>query len=456
MSSQGKTYTMARVSDGTGRPNYLKQVDHRHSLSVSPTTSPIQLKRCLEDERRRRHSDFQSTLETSPTPTISLGLAHLAMPYRRWSDHRAPMTKSQSLGDAHGSYIIFKSGSPSGSTSRLPSSTAELEAMEIEDLEQNRDCAFSKFMKAHKCYDLIPTSSKLIVFDTTLNVKKAFFALVYNGVRAAPLWDSNKQDFVGMLTITDFISILQKYYKSPLVQMDELEEHKIETWRDHVITLRLAEVLKDDYKPLVSIDPDSSLFDAIRTLIHNRVHRLPVIDYKTGNAIYVLTHKRILRFLYLYIADLPTPTFMSKTLEELDIGTYKDIATVNPDTPVIKALNIFVERKVSALPVVDSKGTVVNIYAKFDVINLAAEKTYNNLDITIEQALQHRTDYFEGVAKCLQTDTLSAIMEKIVKAEVHRLVIVDDKDKVLGVVSLSDILSYLVLSPAGELPPKFS
>lgn len=28
-------------------------------------------------------------------------------------------------------------------------------------------------------------------------VKKAFFALVSNGVRAAPLWDSKKQCFVG-------------------------------------------------------------------------------------------------------------------------------------------------------------------------------------------------------------------------------------------------------------------
>ena len=28
-------------------------------------------------------------------------------------------------------------------------------------------------------------------------VKKAFFALVANGVRAAPLWDSNRQVFVG-------------------------------------------------------------------------------------------------------------------------------------------------------------------------------------------------------------------------------------------------------------------
>lgn len=52
-------------------------------------------------------------------------------------------------------------------------------------------------MKNHKCYEIIPTSSKLVVFDVTLRVKKAFFALVHNGVRAAPLWDSQKQDFVG-------------------------------------------------------------------------------------------------------------------------------------------------------------------------------------------------------------------------------------------------------------------
>ena len=41
-------------------------------------------------------------------------------------------------------------------------------------------------------------------------------------------------------------------------------------------------------------------------------------------------------------------------------------------------------------------------------------------------------------------------MESIVKAEVHRLVVVDDENKVCGVISLSDILSFLVLRPSGE------
>jgi len=37
-----------------------------------------------------------------------------------------------------------------------------------------------------------------------------------------------------------------------------------------------------------------------------RVHRLPVIDTNTGNALFIMTHKRILRFLFLYVSLLLT------------------------------------------------------------------------------------------------------------------------------------------------------
>nr|CAD7455535.1 unnamed protein product [Timema tahoe]CAD7592412.1 unnamed protein product [Timema genevievae] len=320
------------------------------------------------------------------------------------------------------------------------------------DVPEDESQIFVKFFKFHKCYDLIPTSAKLVVFDTQLLVKKAFFALVYNGVRAAPLWDSSQQAFVGMLTITDFIKILQMYYTSPSVKMDELEEHKLDTWRN---------VLKKQVKPLVSISPDASLYDAIRTLIHNRIHRLPVIEPDTGNVLYILTHKRILRFLFLYINDLPKPSYMNKTLREVQIGTYDDIETAFEETSIILALKKFVERRVSALPIVDTEGRLVDIYAKFDVINLAAEKTYNNLDVTLKKANEHRNEWFEGVQKCKLDETLQTVMDRIVRAEVtsfrnqkknmvHRLVVVDEEDKVIGIISLSDLLLYLVLRPCGE------
>ncbi|XP_038573914.1 5'-AMP-activated protein kinase subunit gamma-1-like isoform X3 [Micropterus salmoides] len=338
---------------------------------------------------------------------------------------------------------------PITSLSPVPSTSQQVyglfEGM-LEKLELDDDAAepesdiYMRFMKSHKCYDIVPTSSKLVVFDTALQVKKAFFALVANGVRAAPLWDTEKQSFVGMLTITDFIIILHRYYKSPMVQIYELEEHKLETWREVY--------LQATFKPLVNISPDASLFDAVYTLIKNKIHRLPVIDPVTGNALYILTHKRILKFLQLFMCEMPKPAFMKQTLGELGIGTYHDIAFIHADTPIIKALNIFVERRVSALPVVDESGKVVDIYSKFDVINLAAEKTYNNLDITVTQALKHRCQYFEGVMKCHKMETMETIVDRIVKAEVHRLVVVDERSSIEGIVSLSDILQALVLSPA--------
>ncbi|KPU72731.1 uncharacterized protein Dana_GF23161, isoform D [Drosophila ananassae] len=307
--------------------------------------------------------------------------------------------------------------------------------------EEDDSQIFVKFFRFHKCYDLIPTSAKLVVFDTQLLVKKAFYALVYNGVRAAPLWDSEKQQFVGMLTITDFIKILQMYYKSPNSSMEQLEEHKLDTWRS---------VLHNQVMPLVSIGPDASLYDAIKILIHSRIHRLPVIDPATGNVLYILTHKRILRFLFLYINELPKPAYMQKSLRELKIGTYNNIETADETTSIITALKKFVERRVSALPLVDSEGRLVDIYAKFDVINLAAEKTYNDLDVSLRKANEHRNEWFEGVQKCNLDESLYTIMERIVRAEVHRLVVVDEQRKVIGIISLSDILLYLVLRPSGE------
>jgi 5'-AMP-activated protein kinase, regulatory gamma subunit len=82
--------------------------------------------------------------------------------------------------------------------------------------------------------------------------------------------------------------------------------------------------------------------------------------------------------------------------------------------------------------------------------NLAAEKTYNDLDVSLKKANEHRNAWFEGVQKCNLDDSLFTVMEKIVRAEVHRLVVVDENEKVIGIISLSDILLYLVLRPSGD------
>uniref|UniRef100_A0A3Q1HBY5 CBS domain-containing protein n=1 Tax=Anabas testudineus TaxID=64144 RepID=A0A3Q1HBY5_ANATE len=316
-----------------------------------------------------------------------------------------------------------------------PPSQVSLRGKEEVQKQETDATVYMNFMKSHRCYDAIPVSCKLVIFDTTLQVKKAFFALVANGLRAAPLWDSKSQRFVGMLTITDFINILHCYYKSPMVS-------------PHVF-FSLDVYLQYSNRVLISISPDASLFDAIYSLLRYKIHRLPIIDPESGNVLHILTHKRILKFLHIFGKTVPKPAFIQRPIQELGIGTFRNIATVQQTASLFDALSIFVERRVSALPVLDEQGKVVALYSRFDVINLAAQKTYNNLDMTMQEAIRRRKCFVEGVIKCYPDETLETIIDRIVKAEVHRLVLVDRADVVKGIISLSDLLQAMVLAPAG-------
>lgn len=299
------------------------------------------------------------------------------------------------------------------------------------------DGVFATFLKTYTCYDMIPHHCKIVVFDTQLVVKKAFLALVQNDIRAAPLWDSSLQQFVGMLTVSDFINILRQFYVSPLIKMDELEEQRIQTWRD------MQNYKRQSASMLSSIEPSTSLFKAIEVLITEKIHRLPVIDSESGNVLNIITHKRILLFLYQNLITKSPPKIMSAKLATLRIGTKANVLKISPEAKVIEALNKFADFRVSALPIVDENDVVIDIYAKADCLNLARERTFNNLDIPVRSALKHRAT-FEGVQTCTLDDTFGDIVEKIVVANVHRLVCVDAEGKLLGIISLSDILGFLL------------
>lgn len=54
---------------------------------------------------------------------------------------------------------------------------------------------------------------------------------------------------------------------------------------------------------------------------------------------------------------LPRPPLLYRTIQDLGIGTFRDLAVVLETAPILTALDIFVDRHVSALPVINEDGT---------------------------------------------------------------------------------------------------
>ncbi|CAF0938209.1 unnamed protein product [Didymodactylos carnosus] len=179
----------------------------------------------------------------------------------------------------------------------------------------NSDEIYQSFFQTHTCYDVMPKSGKVLLLDTKLSIRKAFFSLVYNNVRAALVWHAATSSTIGLLTISDFINLLIKFYDAKCKSMETLETFSILEWKEELQQDQSA-------TKIIHLSPEDSLYKAILTIINRKVHRIPIIDPVTKDYCYLITHKRILKFLYLYIYDLPQPTFIHKTLDELKIGTY--------------------------------------------------------------------------------------------------------------------------------------
>ncbi|KAI0801322.1 CBS-domain-containing protein [Fomes fomentarius] len=302
--------------------------------------------------------------------------------------------------------------------------------------------AIRQYLKGRTSYDTFPVSFRLIVLDSKLEVKKALQCLLLNGVVSAPLWNSEKSCFAGMFTVSDIIHLIQYYYKcsSYDAAAADVETFRLESLRD------IEKQLGVNPPPLLREHPSATLYDAARLLIQTHARRVPLLDEdtETGHEIIVsiLTQYRLLKFISINcgreIQQLHLP------LRKLGIGTYvtfqplppdverpegynpfHPIATATFDTTVFDVVHMFSEGGISAVPIVDEDGIVVNLYETVDVITLVRLGAYQSLDLTISEALNQRSPDFPGVVICTASDSLGTLMQLIKKRRVHRLVVVE-------------------------------
>ncbi|KAJ6854024.1 sucrose nonfermenting 4-like protein [Iris pallida] len=138
----------------------------------------------------------------------------------------------------------------------------------------------SVFLSTHTSYELLPESGKVIALDVNLPVKQAFHILYEQGIPVAPLWDSFKGQFVGVLSPTDFILILRELgnHGSNLTQ-EELETHTVSAWKEgkQLLFGQVDAQGRPFQRPLVHAGPYDSLKELAIKILQNDVATVPII-----------------------------------------------------------------------------------------------------------------------------------------------------------------------------------
>ncbi|KAF4551162.1 5'-AMP-activated protein kinase subunit gamma [Elsinoe fawcettii] len=338
-------------------------------------------------------------------------------------------------------------------SSHRPGSRGNEPMSQLDHDQANALLKVRSFLKTRRSFDVLPLSYRLIVLDNSLLVKKSLTILQQNAIVSAPLWDSKTSTFAGLLTTSDYLNIIQYYLQYP------------DQWAVGGEGLRLSSLREVEkaigVQPIetISINPMKSLYEACKKMLSTRARRIPLVDVDDETAremvVSVITQYRILKFICVNVKELQ---FLRKPLKDINLGTYKDVATAKMDTSVFDVIQLLVKKNISSVPIVNDEGVVLNIFEAVDVITLFKDiqsgKNSNeyetNLQISVGDALLRRPEEFQGIYTCTLNDRLDSIFDILRKSRVHRFVVLDEKSHLQGIVTLSDILEYLIISGEQE------
>jgi len=338
--------------------------------------------------------------------------------------------------------------------------------------------AIRGFLESRTCFELIRPSGKVVVFETKIPIQLAFYALLEHEMMAAPLWDSNRREFAGLMTITDFIDVLRYYHdahgrcgaaievlasRSLAQVLDDAGsgahfKHAAESVQSrHRSSSNLVEKsgssssaasskLAETYGALVAVDADASLFEACRVMRAKRRRFLPVVAPDDCGVLAVVTHVDVLRYFVDHFRD--ERRLFDVPVSDLGIGTFRDLAVVTRDTPLRDVLQLLADKDLSSVPVVDpATGRVAALYARADITFLAAatdaDSVVANLAAVVGDVLTQRR-HDEPLHTCPARATLQFVFQLFAQVKFKRLIFVDDRDKPVGVLSPRDLLAYFL------------
>jgi 5'-AMP-activated protein kinase, regulatory gamma subunit len=250
------------------------------------------------------------------------------------------------------------------------------------------------------------------------------------------------RQFVGLLSVTDFIDILRHYHRRGIA-MDDLSARTI------------GEVMADgegrrlQHSEFLGMPADTHVFASIETLLQHNHRFLPIMPPNEARVLSVMSYYDVLNFLVAEFRE--QRKLFEDSIFDLGIGTYGEQCLTVPTTArLVDVLDILESADISAIPVVDATGRVVDLYSRSDITFLAtatdAASVINNLGLSIREVLEARQaeiDIKDRLHTCSVRASLQSVFELFSEIGFRRLVAVDETTgRCMGVVTARDLIIY--------------
>lgn len=275
-------------------------------------------------------------------------------------------------------------------------------------------------------------SKNLFLLPEQCTAMIAIEALHERSISGAPVIDSQGRA-VGMFTISGLNTKILQQSRTVLVRP-------------------LSEIMT----PFVfSLGPDDPLVAAMKILVETRIHRVLVRD-EEQRPLGVLTTMDVLKALRNQIEERnslfgseQSASLRALVEEPAAALMTHPVITVFPDETLVHFENLTQLHSISATPVVDAeRGDMVGLVSQVDVA-LRLRTTLKSLEDS--QALDVMTPFAFRIAP---EKLLGQALTMMVEQHIHRVIVVDDLNVPVGVITALDVLRLALLRMGAPLGPR--
>jgi len=281
--------------------------------------------------------------------------------------------------------------------------------------------------------EIFPANYKLISADAHETVGSVFNKLAENKILSVPIYDPKSKKFYAFLDLIDIVTnTLELQQEHPLREKLGIEDEEIAN--EPCLDL----VNKSQRNFFHTIDSSDNLQKAVNELCTNKAHRLAVLN-KEGELVSILTQSKIIQYLAKLVDDLH---FGNKKIKDLGLGKTPVISVNLNKSRALDAFKTIQMSNISGVAIVDDDGTIVDNLSVSDLKLLEYnKKVFDALLEPLEKFLKRKTeDTITKPVVVTQDNTLRDVLNILTKTQVHRLYVVDDQKRPLGIITLSDLM----------------
>jgi CBS-domain-containing membrane protein len=281
--------------------------------------------------------------------------------------------------------------------------------------------------------------------ETALNVLKF---LLKHKFSSAPVWDDDKKEFVGSVSLLDCVIVLTGTAAG--LGFIDRERPLGQVRADEICDLSFR-------NPWRQLSDEAAVIVALDVMASQHIHRI-AITRSGGNQsgiVGYLTETTMARWVFEKAkAKLPAEALHVK-VRDFHRTPLKQVKTVAVDQALRAAFDQLWLERISAVAVVDASGAVVGTVSASDLKYLDV----NDIDSVHEQlkkpiadmlklkdeAKTERAFFWANLSQVTASldDTIEQLLEKLQAHRVHRLWLADADSKPIGVISLCDLIGEL-------------